>query len=102
MNYKRLIVLIFIISIGCSTVPITERKRINVVSDAEILPASFAQYEGFLKENAISSNASKSSYLKDVGKNISQSVDKFMRSNGMFSEANSYKWEFNLIEYASS
>ncbi|MFK5880067.1 MAG: M48 family metallopeptidase [Flavobacteriaceae bacterium] len=98
MNYKRLIVLIFIISIGCSTVPITERKRINIVSDAEILPASFAQYEGFLKENTISSNASKTKELKDVGKNISQAVDKFMRSNGMVSEANSYKWEFNLIE----
>ena len=39
----------------CSTVPITERKRVNLVSDEEILPASFAQYEGFLKENKLSS-----------------------------------------------
>ena len=42
------IVLLFIVS--CSTVPITGRKRMNLVSDAQILPASFAQYEGFLKK----------------------------------------------------
>ena len=98
MNSNRLLLLLLIIAIGCSTVPITERKRVNVVSDAEILPASFAQYEGFLKENKTSSNVKKTQELKEVGKNISQAVDKFMRSNGMVSEANSYKWEFNLIE----
>lgn len=90
-----IIVLLFI---GCSTVPITNRQRINVVSDAEILPASFAQYEGFLKENKLSSSASKTKEIRDVGRRISRSVDKFMRSNGMEKEANSYRWEFNLVQ----
>lgn len=83
---------------SCSTVPITGRKRVNLVSDAKILPASFAQYEGFLKENALSTNAVKTQEIKDVGKNISMAVDKFMRENGMVTEADSYRWEFNLIE----
>ena len=90
------IVLLFVIS--CSTVPITGRKRLNVVSDSQILPASFAQYEGFLKENKISTNSIKTNQLKEVGTNISRAVDKFMRANGMVSEADSYRWEFNLIE----
>ena len=34
-----MLVLAFVVS--CSTVPITGRKRINVVSDAQILPSSF-------------------------------------------------------------
>ena len=38
--------------IQCSTVPITGRKRVNFVSDAQILPMSFQQYDGFLKENS--------------------------------------------------
>ena len=33
-----------------------------------------------------------------VGVNISKAVDKFMRANKMVSEANMYRWEFNLIE----
>jgi predicted Zn-dependent protease len=90
------IVLFFIIS--CSTVPITGRKRINLMNDANILPASFSQYEGFLKENKLSTNVKMTNEVQSVGKNISKAVDKFMRANGMVTEANAYRWEFNLIE----
>jgi hypothetical protein len=45
---------VFLILWSCSTVPITNRKRVNMVSDAQILPAAFAQYEGFLKEHKFS------------------------------------------------
>jgi predicted Zn-dependent protease len=97
---KKIITLsiLFLFIISCSTVPITGRKRVNLVSDAQILPASFAQYEGFLKENKISSNAKMTNEIQDVGMNISKAVDKFMRANGMVSEADSYRWEFNLID----
>ena len=81
-----------------STVPITNRKRVNVVSDSQILPASFAQYEGFLKENKLSSNTKMTREVKSVGQRISQSVDQFMRENGMTEEADNYRWEFNLVE----
>jgi len=84
--------------LSCSTVPITGRKRVNVVSDAQILPSSFAQYQGFLKENKISANRSKSEEIKSVGLKISKAVDRFMRANNMSAEADSYRWEFNLIE----
>ena len=98
MNKIISISLILVFAISCSTVPITGRKRINIVKDSQILPASFAQYEGFLKENKISKNAKMTKEIKSVGLNISKAVDKFMRANGMVSEANNYRWEFNLIE----
>lgn len=91
-------ILFFFLVYSCSTVPITNRKRVNVVSDEQILPASFAQYEGFLNENKKSTNAKMTGEIKSVGKNISSAVDRFMRENGMTEEANSYRWEFNLIE----
>ena len=50
-----LVVAVFLFS-ECSTVPITGRKRVNFVSDAQVLPASFAQYKGFLEENKLSTN----------------------------------------------
>ena len=92
------LLLVFLFMVSCSTVPITGRKRINLVSDAQILPASFAQYEGFLKENRVSSNMVKTREIQDVGMRISRAVDRFMRANGMTKEANSYRWEFNLVE----
>lgn len=93
------IALVTTLFIQCSTVPITGRKRINFVKDAQILPMSFKQYDGFLTENKakIINNTPASTELKEVGKNIAGAVDRFMRANGMTSEANSYKWEFNLI-----
>ena len=36
--------------------------------------------------------------IKNVGKNISAAVDRFMRANNMTAEADAYKWEFNLID----
>ncbi|CAM1366429.1 M48 family metallopeptidase [Tenacibaculum xiamenense] len=97
---KKMIALAFVATmlVQCSTVPITGRKRLNMVSDAQVLPASFAQYEGFLKENKLSKDASKSNQVKRVGKKISVAVDRFMRANGMQAEADAYKWEFNLVE----
>ncbi|MFK8060164.1 MAG: M48 family peptidase, partial [Polaribacter sp.] len=92
-----LLLTVFLFS-ECSTVPITGRSRVNFVSDAQVLPASFAQYKGFLEENKLSTNRKMSNQIKEVGKNISAAVDRFMRANNMVSEANSYKWEFNLIE----
>ncbi|QOD61168.1 M48 family metallopeptidase [Polaribacter haliotis] len=82
----------------CSKVPITGRNRINFVSDSQVLPASFAQYKGFLAENKVSNNREMTNQVKNVGKNISAAVDRFMRANNMVSEANAYRWEFNLIE----
>jgi predicted Zn-dependent protease len=36
--------------------------------------------------------------LNEIGENISSAVELFMRANKMTKEADSYKWEFNLIE----
>lgn len=89
---------VFAFLLACSTVPITGRKRINLVSDAEVLPTSFAQYSTFLQENKVSSNGASTGQIKSVGARISSAVDKFMRKNGMTAEADSYRWEFNLVE----
>ncbi|AUC84524.1 peptidase M48 [Polaribacter sp. ALD11] len=92
-----LLLTVFLFS-ECSKVPITGRSRVNLVSDSQVLPASFAQYKGFLAENKLSTNREMTNQVKSVGKNISAAVDRFMRANNMTSEANSYKWEFNLVD----
>ena len=98
MKKISFILLAMLIIYSCSTVPITGRQRINIVSDSQVLPASFAQYKGFLEENKISTNTKMTNEIKTVGARISNAVDRFMRANGMVAEANNYRWEFNLIE----
>ena len=97
---KKIITILFVAVLfaECSTVPITGRKRVNFVSDSQVLPASFAQYKGFIEKNKLSTNREMTNEIKEVGKRVSAAVDRFMRANGMTAEANSYKWEFNLVE----
>ncbi len=90
--------IVFLFIASCSTVPITGRKQLNLVSDAQLLPMAFQQYEGFLKENKISTNAKMTQQVKSVGKRISAAVDRYMRANGMAAKADAYRWEFNLID----
>lgn len=98
MKKTIILVLTVFLFVECSTVPITGRSRVNFVSDAQVLPSSFAQYSSFLEENKLSTNRVMSNQIKEVGKNISAAVDRFMRANGMSKEADSYRWEFNLVE----
>lgn len=98
MKKYSLIIAIALFLVDCSTVPISGRRRINLVSYAQILPTSFAQYKGFLEKNKLSDNREMTNQVKEVGKRISAAVDRFMRANNMIAEADSYKWEFNLVE----
>lgn len=92
------IIAVLAILVGCSTVPITGRKTINVVPDSQVLPTSFSQYKTFLSENKKSKDVKKTNEIKAIGKKISMAVDKFLRANNKAQEADSYRWEFNLIE----
>jgi predicted Zn-dependent protease len=100
ITMKRFVTLLLFVAFltECSTVPITGRSRLNFVKDETVLPASFAQYKGFLEENKLSEDAKATAQIKDIGARISQAVDRFMRNNGMTKEADAYKWEFNLVE----
>lgn len=48
---KKIAILLFTVILfsECSKVPITGRSRVNFVSDSQVLPASFAQYQGFFR-----------------------------------------------------
>lgn len=89
---------VIILVLSCSTVPITGRQRVNIIPDSQILPMAFSQYDGFLREHTISKDINKTNQIKDVGSRISKAVDRFMRANEMTKEADSYRWDFNLIE----
>ena len=50
--------------ISCSTVPITGRKQFKLVSDSQLIPMAIQQYEGFLKENKVSTNVAMTNQVK--------------------------------------
>lgn len=98
---KRIIVLIISLSalfISCSTVPLTGRSQLNLISNSEMLTMSFQQYDAFLKETKLSTNKSEVEMVKRVGGNIQQAVEKYMIENNLSDRLDGYHWEFNLVE----
>lgn len=48
-----------LVFIACNTVPITGRKQLKLVNNAELLPLSFDQYSEVLKESTLSTDQKK-------------------------------------------
>jgi predicted Zn-dependent protease len=92
-----LVLLAFIIA-ACSTVPITGRRQLSLVSKGEMQSMSYQQYGQFLKSNKLSTNKTATDMVKRVGTRIEKAVETYFASQGMTSQLDGYKWEFNLVE----
>ena len=83
---------------SCSLVPLTGRRQLSLVSDADMLSMSFAQYDQFMKENKLSSNAAQTNMVKQVGRRIQNAVTTYFAQNNLSQDLNGFAWEFNLVE----
>ena len=78
--------------------PLTGRRQLSLVSDADMLSTSFVQYDQFMKENKLSSNAAQTNMVKGVGRRIQNAVTTYFARNNLSQDLNGFAWEFNLIE----
>ena len=91
-----LVVLLFLIS--CGSVPMTGRRQMLLVSDAEVLSASLTQYDEYIKTAPKSTDRTKSATVERVGKKIAAATEDYLKQNGMEKEIDNFRWEFNLIK----
>lgn len=83
---------------GCSSVPITGRKQLLLVSDQEVLSSSLTQYNSYIKSAQKSTNAAQTAMVVRVGKNIAAATEQYLRNNGLAAEIKEFSWEFNLVK----
>ncbi|MBN1998684.1 M48 family metallopeptidase [candidate division KSB1 bacterium] len=83
---------------SCSLVPLTGRRQLSLVSDADMLSMSFVQYDQFLKENKLSTNTAQTNMIKKVGSRIQNAVTTYFAQNNLSQDLYGFAWEFNLIE----
>ncbi len=82
----------------CSTVPITGRSQLSLVSASEMNAMSFQQYDEFLKQSKLSSNTADVDMVKRVGVKIQKAVERYFAENNLSNQLEGYAWEFNLVE----
>lgn len=92
-----LVLLAFLIA-ACSTVPITGRRQLSLVSAGEMQSMSYQQYGEFLKSNKLSTNKTATDMVKRVGSRVQKAVESYFASKGMSDQLAGYQWEFNLVQ----
>ncbi|ARV08739.1 peptidase M48 [Winogradskyella sp. PC-19] len=100
MNFKKSIVIIglLLIFISCATNPFTGKKTMAFVSNAQLFPSSFAQYNQVKSENKIITGTKDSDMITRVGQRIAVAAERWLNANGNQGYLKDYKWEYTLIE----
>ncbi|MBC6401183.1 MAG: M48 family metallopeptidase [Ekhidna sp.] len=99
---KKITSLLFIgiafITIQCSSVPLSGRSQLSLVSNDKIFPMSYDQYEEVKKESRVIEGTDQSRMVKRVGTRIQRAVEQYFQEQGQSDYLADYRWEFNLIK----
>ena len=98
MKRITLFILITLILGACSSVMITGRRQLLLVSDAEVLSMSATAYKQFIDSVPASKNLQNSALVSKVGDNIADAVINYMKNNGLAADTANYAWEFRLVQ----
>ncbi len=83
---------------ACSTVPITGRKQLSLVSNQEVMSLSLQEYDKFMQSSTLSSDKANTALVVKVGQNIANAVGTYYKSMGMEDMLDGYTWEFHLVQ----
>ncbi|MBP3354148.1 MAG: M48 family metallopeptidase [Bacteroidales bacterium] len=94
-NYLFLVLIALIIA-SCSTVPLTERKQLLLVSDQEVLALGLQSFNEYIETAVSSSDAINQAMVKRCGEKIQKAVEEYLASQGQTAQISGYDWEFVL------
>jgi len=86
-----------IVLAGCSTVAMTGRKQLNLVSESEILSASLSEYQSYMKTAKVSTDVQATQRVKGIAQRIAAAAETYLRATGQEADLQNYAWEFNLV-----
>ena len=98
MNKITGIIMAILLFSSCGNVPVTGRRQLLLVSDAEVISASLTQYNDYMKTATISANKTQSAMVERVGKNIAKATEAYLRQDGRENEIAHFSWEFVLVK----
>ena len=83
---------------ACATNPITGKQTLNFVSNSELFPTSFQQYNTFLTENKVITGTADAKRVENVGMKIKAAAEKYLAYLGQSQYLKDYRWEYKLVE----
>lgn len=99
MMKKLLLIIVAMASLlSCSTVAVTGRKQLLLVSNQEVMSLSNNTFRSYMSKAKLSTNRSNTEMVKRVGTKIAIAVEHYLRDNGLEQEIKNYAWEFHLVQ----
>lgn len=84
---------------ACTTKnPFTGKNNLNFVSNEQLFPSAFQQYNQFLSESKVVTGTADAKRVTAVGMKIKAAAEKYLNANGYQGYLNDYKWEYKLVE----
>ncbi len=83
---------------SCTTVPITERKQLSIISEARINQQAAVAYEKFRSKAKLINSGSKLKQIIDIGKRMEFSVSTFFSKQGKKDPTEKFEWDYVLVD----
>ncbi len=84
--------------VSCKTNPFTGESNLNFVSNDQLFPASFEQYNQFLNEAEVVRGTEEARMVQNLGQDIVNAAERYLNANGYQGFMNDFRWEFNLVK----
>ncbi|MEM9680446.1 MAG: M48 family metallopeptidase [Bacteroidota bacterium] len=100
MKLKKHIALLVVFGmvLSCATNPFTGKKTMAFVSNADLFPMSFQQYNQVKTDSKIITGTKDAEMITRVGQRISVAAERWLDANNFQGYLKDYKWEYILIE----
>ena len=83
---------------SCTTVPITDRKQLSIVSEARINKQAAAAYESFRAKSKLITSGSKLKEIKGIGKKMEVAVSAFFDNQKKNDPTKNFGWDYVLVD----
>lgn len=99
VSHCLIVVWLFYFNAGCKTVPVTNRKELNLVPEFLIKSMSFTEYDSVIRvSRTLPAFSEQTQLIRRVGTRIQRAVEDYMKQNGFSKELKNYKWDYNVID----
>ena len=97
-RFSSFFFLFLILFSACKTNQLTGKKSYNFMSNKQLFPMAFKQYDIFLKEHKLVNHTAESEQIKAIGAKIAAAAQAYFSYKGAPHFLKDYAWEYNLVE----
>ena len=83
---------------SCSTVPITERKQLTIISEARINRQAAVAYENFRSKSKIINSGKDINLIREMGKKMEFAVSSFFNQQNKVDPTKNFSWDYILVD----